>query len=690
MVRQSSTTNSIKKELSGIYKSFLEYYFTERNPEKLKSIFAPGITNIGSGNDELAIGIDSVMSIFYRDKEQCPGTIKYKQKSFEVYPICINSGLLIAELDLYTMINNMPVAMPDYRISMVISNDNNSNNWKICHIHFSKGEIQLEEGESFPLKEIEDRNKILEQIVRERTKELFELNKELKNANKDILEIKQRFESIFENVNDGILVADWKDKSFYMLNQKICDILGYSKEELIKLWLIDIIPAEHFADSISKLQAQYAGETELAEEIPFMTKDDEIRYFDVNSKAITINSRKYFVSLLRDITEKKVTLELQKEMEISQQASESKDLFLANISHEIRTPVTGIIGMTEVLNRTKISKEQKEYVDIIKESSRVLLDIINDLLDIAKIEVGKLELRNEAFTITDILGSIKTLFEPKAKRKNLDLKLSFLINFQQKIEADKTRVEQILMNLLTNAIKYTEEGSIEIIVSDKEIDMYTSLVKIEVKDTGMGIEEKNISKLFQKFEQLDQSYTRTTSGTGLGLYICKELSKLLGGSIGVESEAGKGSTFWFTFQAKKQLLNTYPSVRGVDYENVNLGMKVLIVDDKLINIKVIKLILESAGCDVDTAKNGLEAINIFNPETHQFVFMDIMMPEMDGITAMNIIRDKFRKTPPIVALTANAMEGDAKNYIDKGFTDYLAKPANRNNLINMLIKWAKN
>ncbi|MFW5793436.1 MAG: ATP-binding protein [Bacteroidota bacterium] len=683
------TTKAITQEASHIYELFLKYYFTDRNIDKLSTLFSPDITNIGSGSDELAIGINDVMKIFRRDKEQCPEIIKFKQKSIKVVPICDMSGLVIAELDLNTIIDNMPVALHDYRISMVIVQDKNKS--LINHLHFSKGEVHLNEGESFPLKEIEERNRVLENIVSERTRELFKLNNELKAANKNILEIKQRFESIFENVNDGILVTDWTNRKFYMLNQKICNILGYSKEELLKLWLIDIIPSEHYADSIKKLQAQYGGKTEIAEELPFLTRAEEVRYFDVNSKAITINNKEYFVSLLRDITAKKATHDLQKEMEISRQASKTKDLFLANISHEIRTPVTGIIGMSEVLGRTKVNEEQSNYIDIIKESSRVLLDIINDLLDIAKIEAGKLEVRNEVFTLNDILNHIKAIYGPRAKKKNIELKLSFLTNLQQKIEADKTRVEQIIMNLMTNAIKYTDTGSIEIIVSDQEIDMFKSEIKIEVKDTGIGIDSKNKQKLFKKFEQLDQSYTRTTSGTGLGLYICKELSKLLGGSIDVESEPGKGSNFWFTFIANKQIpeKQNIPA-KGIDYDNIDLGINVLIVDDKLINIKVIKLMLESAGCIVDTAKNGLEAINTFKPDFHQFVFMDIMMPVMDGITAMNKIKEIHKEVPPIVALTANAMEGDAQTYIKKGFTDYLAKPASRNTLINMMLKWQNN
>ncbi len=675
-------------EIAKVYKLFVKFYFKERDPDSLKKLFSENISNIGSASDELATGLADVMDIFYRDRDQCPDEINYKESNFSITAINSHSGLAICEYDLYTIIDKMPIAMPGYRISMIVGKSNGK--WLINHLHFSKGEEELQEGESFPLKEIEKRNKILEQIVQDRTKDLSNLNEELKQANKNILEIKQRFESVFENVNDGIMVADWTNKSFYMLNNKMCDLLGYSKNELLNLWIDDILPKEYYKESIEKLQKQYAGKTIIAEELPFLTKNNEIKYFDVNSKTVTINDKQYFVSLLRDITEKRATMELHKEMEISRKASETKDLFLANISHEIRTPVTGIIGMTEVLKRSELNNEQYEYLEIIKESSNVLLDIINDLLDISKIEAGKLVLREEAFTLHELLWNIKTLFEGRACRKSLDLKLSYSTNIQDKIIADKTRIEQILMNLLTNAIKYTEEGSVEISVSALSNNIYNSEIKIEVKDTGIGISDEDKPKLFKKFEQLDQSYTRKTGGSGLGLYICKELTKLLGGKIDVESTPDVGSNFWFTFKVKKAYTEEAELQQAdLNIDNVDLGFNVLIVDDKEVNIQVIKLMLESAGCNVDIATDGKEAIAAYKPDFHQIIFMDIMMPVMDGVTSMLKIKEKYKNAPPIVALTANAMEGDAQTYMSKGFSDYMPKPANRAGLVNMMLKWVK-
>jgi signal transduction histidine kinase/CheY-like chemotaxis protein len=526
----SLNTNSIEQvtnEVTKVFRMFVTFYFKSRSPNLLRSIFSEEITNIGSGSDEFAIGLENVMNIFNRDREQCPNSIGLKEKSLCISPLNTHSGIAIAEFDLSTEINNVKVELPDYRITMIVGKEDED--WLIKHLHFSKGETVLKEGESFPLKEI---------------------------------------------------------------------------------------------------------------------------------------SRKAF---------------------------ETKDLFLANISHEIRTPVTGIIGMTEMLKRSELSEEQFGYIEIIKDSSHVLLDIINDLLDISKIEAGKLELREENFSIKDLMSNIRTLFAERACRKNLSLKLSFYSNIQEseaKIRTDKTRIEQILMNLITNALKHTEEGCIEISVASRIINQYKSEFKIAVRDTGIGIAPEDLAKLFKKFGQLDQTYTRKTCGNGLGLYICKELTKLLGGEIGVESEPGVGSNFWFTFIGEHVDIDEHYCIPiKCDYSNLDLGYNVLIVDDKEINIKVIKLMLESVGCNVDVAVNGEESLTAFKPGYHQLVFMDIMMPVMDGITAMKLIRQKHLKVPPIIALTANAMEGDAKTYMEKGFTDYLPKPATLEDLVDMMTKW---
>ena len=672
-----------KEEIRQFFKTFKDKYFKERNIDELEKIFTKDLINVGTGADETGLTYDDVMFVFKRDKEQCPNELEYRQHSENIIPLSENSGFIFTEIDLYTIINEIPISMPGYRFTVIC--EKNEDSWKVKHTHISKGEHVLQEGESFPLKEVEERNKLLKQIVKERTKELEEVNKELTDANKDILEIKKKFESIFENVSDGIIVADWPAKKFYMVNQQICELLGYEKEKLRNLWIDDLIPEEHLNYANEQFIAQQSGKKALAEDIPLLTKNNEIKYFDINSKSIEINGKTYYVGLLRDNTEKKHSIELQKEMEVAKKAAEAKDFFLANISHEIRTPVTGIMGMSEILSKTKLDQKQTEYLSVIQESSKILLDLINDILDISKLEAGKMNLKLEHFNLKSMFASLMSLFEPAAQKQDLELSLTYKSAIPEEIKADKKRIEQIIMNLVLNALKYTKEGLIKVIVSAKDIDPGNVEFIIEIVDTGIGITEENQKKLFQKFSQLDNSLARSTSGTGLGLFISKELVKLMNGEIGVDSEPGKGSRFWFTFKAEqiseKEFLDKTSSKETI---KPKLGLNVLVVDDKYVNRRVISLMLENSGCKVDVAKDGSEALEVFDPEKHQVIVMDIMMPVMDGVMAMQEIKKQHKNPPPIIAITANAMEGDEKYYIKQGFSNYLSKPITIQDLVDKL------
>ncbi len=665
--------NKIKRELKDFFQAFKKCYFIERDLESLKKIFADDFVNIGSGSDEFAKTYNDSLSIFERDRQQCPNSLEYRFHYENIVPLSEKSGLIISELDIFTVIENTPISMPGYRFTIIC--EKHDDGWKIKHTHISKGEHKLEEGESFPLKDVEERNKLLKQIVQERTKELEEVNEELKEANRDILETKQRFESVFENVSDGIIVADWPSKKFFMTNHQICELLGYTKTEFESLWISDLIPKDHWKTAKKQFDEQQLGEKQLAEDIPLLTKDNKVRYFDINSKMIKINNKSYYVGLFRDITEKKKSIELHKEMEIAKKAAEAKDFFLANISHEIRTPVTGIIGMSEILSQTNLNQEQTEYLSIINDSSKILLDLINDILDISKIEAGKMSLNPSFFNIKDMLSNLVSLLEPSAKKQNIDFGLTYKTHIPDKIKADKKRIEQIIMNFVFNALKYTEKGSIKILVSGNKLDYNHFEIKIEVKDTGIGVSPTDQSKIFDKFFQLDSSLSRVNSGAGLGLFICKELVKLMGGNLGVESAPNEGSNFWFTFKSEiKPGKSVDKNLSYQDKSKKSVELNILVVDDTYVNRRVISLMLEKFGCKVDMATNGEEALQMFDPYKHHAIFMDIMMPVMDGIEALKKLKEKYKDLPPILALTANAMEGDDKKYLDYGFNSYLAKP----------------
>lgn len=676
----------VKQQVKAAFNQYLDAYFTRRDLNEVISLFSPSVTNIGSGDDELTLNYQQVVDIFTRDRQQCPNPISYTLLTENIEVFSEHSALVIATFNTQTLINNLPYLGDGFRLSMFFNLE--SNEWKIRHIHFSKGEVELNEGESFPLTQMERRNRILEQVVEERTRELSTLNEELRAANIDIQEANFKFESIFENVSDGIIVFDKSAKRFYMVNRRICDYLGYTREEFLNLWIDNLVPYENKERAFEVLLPEAVDQTLISEAIPFISKSGKLLYFDVSARHMRISNSNYHVAVLRDITHKRLSEQLKNEMEVARKASEAKDLFLANISHEIRTPVTGILGMTEILAKTKLDGQQKSFLNIIYDSSKILLDLINDILDISKIEAGKVSLKEEIFDFPAMLSNIKSMFELQAMKSQLYFRMEVSDTLPSRIRTDKHRVEQVLMNLINNAIKFTEKGGITIKVAlasqiEKQLKFHVSIT-----DTGIGIYPEQRKKLFQKFEQLDNSFTRTAAGTGLGLVICKELVQLLGGEIGVESEPLKGSTFWFTFNAENcdQGCNCREN-EEVSVDNIFFDADLMVVDDKFVNQKVISLMLQNMGCRVDVAKNGQDALELYKPQVHKLIFMDIMMPVMDGITSMQEFRKTHQNLPPIIALTANAMQGDAEKYINLGFDGYLSKPVTEQDLFLMVKKW---
>jgi two-component system, sensor histidine kinase len=392
--------------------------------------------------------------------------------------------------------------------------------------------------------------------------------------------------------------------------------------------------------------------------------------------------------LQKEIVElKQKMVDFQYEAELAKKANESKNLFLANMSHEIRTPVTGIIGMGEILSRQNLSQDQAASLKVISDSSKALLGLINDMMDISRIEAGKLKITNNPFKLNGLLENIRTLCTPMVINKNNVLNIYMSDSIPEIICTDKYRLEQILMNLVNNAIKFTEGGNIDIFIEADKSSLENIKLKVSVRDTGTGIDPEHKKRIFGQFQQVDKQMQETNIGTGLGLFICKQLVSLLGGEIGVESKPGEGSTFWFTFWSdnKKNTSDPdYDSMESDDSWDISLDLNVLLVEDKPVNIKVISLMLQTANCNVDTAANGLEAIENYDPAKHQVVLMDIMMPVMDGVSAMKEIRKKYNNPCPIIAITANAMQGDEDKYIAMGFDAYIAKPVTMGKLTSQL------
>ncbi|KPA09935.1 multi-sensor hybrid histidine kinase [Candidatus Magnetomorum sp. HK-1] len=404
--------------------------------------------------------------------------------------------------------------------------------------------------------------------------------------------------------------------------------------------------------------------------------------------------------------------ELIKARSEAEAASDAKSEFLANMSHEIRTPLNGVTGMLSLLSDSELNESQKEYVDICQNSASALLKVINDILDFSKIEAGKLEIEFIEFNLKKTINNMIPPLRMKAQEKNTELLYHIDNSLPKYLKGDPGRIRQILINLIGNAIKFTDKGKITLDIkiqkeSDSDIILY-----ISVSDTGIGIPKDKQSILFNAFSQADTSVTREYGGTGLGLSISQKLVKLMKGTIGLESKINEGSTFWFTIHlckasvvegpksnesiiTKDQLdelpQDESPLPKAKVQKKISFENPLLLVEDNLVNQKIAEIFLKQVGCLCDIASNGEEAIKKLSSNNYALVLMDIQMPVMDGITATKIIRDPESTVKdhniPIIAMTAHAMKTDGEKFLGVGMNEHLTKPLSRNDFFSVLDKY---
>ncbi|MFC6998146.1 PAS domain S-box protein [Rufibacter roseus] len=507
-------------------------------------------------------------------------------------------------------------------------------------------------------------------------------------------ENEEKFRQIFESFQDMYYKTNIGGE-FQLLSPSVEDMLGYTQSEAMRknVQELYVYPEdfEQLLNSLTKQRSVRNFETTLR------TKNDQELEVLINSRLIT-NSEDEPVAIegvCRDITELKNTQrELIRAKELAENSLQAKTQFLANMSHELRTPMNGIIGMIDLLHHTASNEEQIDYIDTLRKSSDALLDILNDILDLSKIQAGKLQINVSGIDLLYTLEKIHSLFANRANQKDLQFSFSISEDTPRYIITDETRLLQILSNLTSNAIKFTNEGQVSVAVNKLYSEGQEHKLEFRIKDSGIGISPEDIQILFTNFTQLDNSSSKTFGGTGLGLAISKQLSELLGGEIGVESVPGEGSTFWFTITCQEaENITQINDLLLSSKEQENIGIfdpapVLLLVDDNQINQKVALKLLERMNCYADVASNGFEAIEKALAKPYELIFMDIQMPEMDGVTATKELKKHLGSDcPPIIAMTAYSMKDDAEKFISEGLDDYISKPVKISDLHDRISRW---
>ncbi len=514
-------------------------------------------------------------------------------------------------------------------------------------------------------------------------------------AERNLKAIEARQAAMISNITDVIAIVD-KEGYIRYKSPNISKWFGWEVDDVLhtpvwnNIYSADLERVKAFFERI--LREPNASD---AIECRYKGKDGSHRWIEAFvTNCINYPDIQGLLINYRDISERKKALRLEQEVQVARKSAEFKQKFLANMSHEIRTPLTGVLGMTEIMSKTKLDNEQRDYLNTLLNSGENLKEIINIILDYSKIEAGQVSLKKSDFALTGLFKEMEDLFnsichKPISWQYEIDNMVPAILR------TDKQRLGQVVRNLLSNAVKFTEQGEIclkafvlkEFVKEEMRQPGTEITIRVELTDTGAGIPAENMKKLFNPFFQIDDHYARDVDGTGLGLAISKELVSLLDGEIGVKSVVKKGSKFWFTFKAEvvsndKDAVSIAEKFEALPHVK---ALNILLAEDKVINQKVIRLLLEAGGHKVTIAANGKEVLDKYNPGQFELILMDIQMPVMDGIAATHQLQKTHANVPPIIGLSANAFEGDREKYMSMGMDEYLTKPLRMNDF-NTLVK----
>lgn len=515
---------------------------------------------------------------------------------------------------------------------------------------------------------------------------------ERKKAENKLKFQEEKYRNIIANMNLGMIEVD-NDESILFANQSFCKISGYEMDELIgnnpsKLFVF----GENIEKINEKKQLRSKGKSDIYQ-IPIKNKRGDLRWWAISGspnyddKGNLIGS----IGIHLDITEQKqLEIDLENEKIKALEASNAKEAFLANMSHEIRTPLNAIIGFLRELEKQNITDYQRKYIENSTIASKHLLSIINNILDISKIEAGEMSLENIDFELKKSIENVTTVLEPKALQKGLKIEFVFDEAISRALKGDALRIEQILFNLIGNSLKFTQKGYIHVKCTLIKEFIGRQEICISIIDTGIGMDSTFVNSIFTKFSQEEKDTTRKFGGTGLGMPITKELIDLMNGEIIIESIKNKGTTINIHLTLEngsiKNIVEEKSKIEVTDLDNV----KILLVEDNEFNRIVAQNTLKISNCKVTEAENGQEAIEILKSKTFDIILMDIQMPIMDGIEATKIIRNELKLKTPIIALTANAFKTEIEKCKSVGMNDYITKPFEEEILFETILKYINN
>ncbi|WP_299707514.1 response regulator [uncultured Pontibacter sp.] len=500
-------------------------------------------------------------------------------------------------------------------------------------------------------------------------------------------------QSIYRGVADMLLVLN-KDFTIRNVNASLEEALGYKESELQGNPLSVILHKEYLPELITLIELCKSQEKCLNKELLFRTKQQQDIPVSASFSHIRNNQKETegVLIIAKDITEiKRTEKALRKAKRKAEEANEAKSNFLSSMSHEIRTPLNGIMGFTDLLLQTELSDTQRQYIDLIKTSGSTLTKLLNDILDLHRVEQNKIHLESIPFHLRESLSTNLQPYQHLATTKALAFTVHFDASVPDWAIGDPTRINQVVTNLVSNAIKFTDKGRIEVQFRAELLPKNELLLQCSVIDTGIGIPPDKQAMVFESFTQSDQSTSRKYGGSGLGLAISKKLARLLQGDLQVVSPLPgqqKGSMFWFTIRLRQLEPRAPAAEKAASAGEFRLpeNTRILVVDDNEINVMLLETVLENYGAQVTTAHSGQEAIDLVRSQPFDLVFLDVQMPGMSGLEAAKVLRaNQFAK--PIVAFSASAYSTDIANSLAAGMNDYLCKPFDQSDLIGLLKKW---